>query len=100
MCGRNDTGVSFDTCQPPGKLPCPSPFERAPAITARYMLANGAFHRELPPSASPHHNHSPAVSRLEALGYAVTQKPLADTAQHRQDACQAVPSVLTNPGSP
>jgi transposase len=58
--------------------------EHSLIITAGKMLTDGAFYRELgadyytmckPAKAKAH-----AVSQLEALGYTVTLKPLAETA--------------------
>jgi transposase len=58
--------------------------EHALIITAWNMLTNGAFYREIGADyytvRKPAKAEARAVSQLEALGYTVTFKPLADTA--------------------
>ncbi|MGH3958045.1 IS110 family transposase [Mycobacterium sp.] len=58
--------------------------EHALIITAWNMLTNGAFYRELGTDyytlRKPAKTKARAVSQLEALGYTVTLKPLADIA--------------------
>src|SRR4051795_11650992 len=58
--------------------------EHALIITAWNMLTDGAFYRELGPDyytvRQPAKAKARAVSQLEALGYTVTLKALADTA--------------------
>jgi hypothetical protein len=58
--------------------------EHALVITAWNMLTDGAFYRELGTDyytqRKPAKAKARAISQLEALGYTVTLKPLADTA--------------------
>jgi transposase len=58
--------------------------EHALIVTAWNMLHNGAFYRELGTNyyslRKPARAKARAVSQLQALGYTVTLKPLAETA--------------------
>ena len=58
--------------------------EHALIITAWNLLTDGAFYREIGPDyytvRKPAKAKARAINQLEALGYTVTLKPLADTA--------------------